>query len=59
MSELLASLKCRVCGKEATRSRQSTAYVDDELNYDTLCEECQEIADEYWEYKWKEYYSSL
>jgi hypothetical protein len=50
-------MKCQFCGKEgAVRRRQGTAYVDDELNWATLCPECQERNDAYWNEMWDEFY---
>jgi len=46
-------LICTVCGcANASRNRQRTAYVDDELNYAILCPQCQAEADEYWDEMW-------
>lgn len=51
-------MKCQGCGKEgAVRKRQKTAYVKDEMNFATLCPECQERNDEYWQESWDEYYA--
>jgi hypothetical protein len=51
---------CQCCGIDgATRNRQKTAYVDDELNFAGLCPECQVEADEEWQEKWDEYYAGL
>jgi len=53
-------VKCQGCDKEgAERRRQLTAYVDDESNYSTLCDECQDETDEYWKDMWNEYYSMV
>jgi hypothetical protein len=53
------TLECDRCRRKlATRNRQRTSYVDGESNWATLCPDCQEEADEYWEEMWKEYYSS-
>lgn len=41
----------------AVRRRQNTAYDDDESNFNTLCEDCQEEADKYWDERWADYYS--
>ena len=43
-------LICNQCGEEgAKRTRQKSNYICNELNYDILCDECQQEADEYWE----------
>ena len=53
-------MRCLRCKKEgATRNRQYTDYVDDELNFAVLCDECQKEADEYWQERWDEYYSGV
>lgn len=52
-------LKCKICGNKATKNRQLSAYADDELNWEILCKKCQKVADENWEYRWKEYYSEV
>lgn len=53
-------MKCQVCNNErAHRRRQRTSYVDDEMNFATLCDKCQDEADEYWNGQWDEYYSSV
>lgn len=50
---------CQSCGKEgAERRRQRTAYVDDALNWATLCPECQDEAEEYWREQWNDYYNN-
>ena len=48
---------CQHCKKEgAEKRRQNTAYVDDKLNFATLCDDCQEEANKYWAEQWAEYY---
>lgn len=47
------------CQLPADRNRQITAYNEDELNYSNLCFIHQKEADEYWQEKWQEYYSSI
>lgn len=39
------------------RFRMNTAYVKDEANYCNGCSECQKEINEYWDERWKEYYS--
>jgi hypothetical protein len=52
--------KCIRCGCDgAKRRRQFTAYVNDEMNFAVLCDECQEEASEYWMERWNEYYGSV
>jgi len=34
----------------------NTAYEDDEANFNTTCEECYELRQEYWAERWQEYY---
>ena len=52
--------KCNRCKKRGAKRRpQLTQYLDEELNWDCLCESCQEGADEYWQERWDEYYSGL
>ena len=52
-------LECDRCGQlGATRRRQNTAYNDDSMNWNTLCEDCQKNVDEYWADMWDEYYGS-
>ncbi len=51
---------CGPCeNKNATRQRQNTCYHDDNMNWVTLCPECMKSCDEYWEERWKEYYSMI
>ena len=50
---------CQRCNKPGKRRRQNTAYVNDDLNFKVLCEECQEEADEYWKAEWKAYYDTV
>ena len=48
-------LICQQCKKRgAERRRQNTAYQNDESNFATLCNECQEQANEYWAERWLE-----
>jgi len=52
-------MKCQHpnCELEGTRYRQNTAYVDEELNWVTLCPEHTEENDKYWSDMWSMYYS--
>lgn len=47
--------RCDKTGEDVERRHQNTMYVNEESNYATLCTECQEDADEYWEERWAEY----
>ena len=50
---------CQCCQRGgAIRRRQGTAYVEDELNWVTLCDECHELNEEHWADMWQEYYAS-
>lgn len=48
---------CR-CGQPGRPRRQNTAYNDEKMNWAIHCDECQELADEYWQELWDEYNSS-
>ncbi len=48
--------RCRVVNDTVVRYRQRTMYHDDESNYATLCGECSEENDEYWDDMWADYY---
>ena len=51
--------KCQHCGAmTATLNRQRTAYEDEEMNWATLCPDCQQESDVYWDEMWAEYYGS-
>jgi hypothetical protein len=66
MSKLIASLlrllgyrKCPDCARwrrGVSRRRQSTRYVDDELNYIVCCPACFDDVEEYWDDMWSDYY---
>jgi len=45
--------------KNATLRRQNTQYANDDLNWVTLCDGCQEVNEAYWRERWKEYYSQI
>jgi hypothetical protein len=52
--------KCIRCNCSGAKwRRQNTAYVDDEMNFAVLCDECQVEVDEYWQERWDEYYGSV
>ena len=58
------NLKCdgygvRCESMKATRRRQNTKYVEEESNWNTLCEDCQIKVDEYWADMWADYYSGI
>jgi len=58
-TEKETGIKCERCSSNnATRRAQMTNYANIESNFATLCEECQEEMDAYWEYKWEECYGS-
>lgn len=47
---------CPNCGDPAAyTARQNTAYVDDALNYVSLCEACHELNAEHWADMWADY----
>lgn len=52
---------CPQCGRwfrhGVKRRRQNTAYVEEEWNFVTACEECFEEIESYWEERWAEYYA--
>lgn len=52
--------RCQCCRRlGARRTRQNTAYHNDEDNWKTLCPECQKANDEHWAEAWQEYYSGM
>jgi len=46
-------------GMKVERYRMNTAYVEHEMNYANGCELCQKETNEYWDERWKEYYSNV
>ena len=44
------------CQNIGTFRRQNTAYVNDDLNWMYLCDDCQKVASEYWKRMWDDYY---
>ncbi|HUT42703.1 MAG TPA: hypothetical protein VMW95_00095 [Desulfobacterales bacterium] len=50
---------CERCGEAgAIRYHQRTQYEDPEDNMVTLCSECREENDAYWDEMWAEYYGN-
>lgn len=47
------------CSKEGTWHRQNTAYANDESNWASYCNDCQEEADAFWQEQWDEYHSMI
>ena len=45
------------CFKLGKRSRQFTAYANDEANYVFVCKDCLDTINDYWQERWDEYYS--
>lgn len=45
------------CDRPAKRRRQDTAYVDDEMNWVVMCDECAKHNEEHWKSMWAEYYA--
>lgn len=53
------TLKCDHCDRnDAWNGHMNTRYEDEESNYVTLCQDCWEECDAYWEERWAEYYSN-
>ena len=53
-------MECQCCGNDgAKKRRQNTAYVNDESNFATLCNECQKESHKYWQDQWNEYYNQV
>ena len=42
---------------DATLHRQNTAYVEDSMNWVTLCPDCAKENHAFWEEQWREYWS--
>lgn len=52
-------IKCP-CGRSARpKCRQRTAYVDDELNWVQLCEDCLVKNAEHWDDMWNDYWYAV
>ena len=48
------------CGNiRASWRRQNTAYYIEKLNWVYLCDECNQINNEYWKEMWSEYWSQV
>ena len=45
------------CYNKATKRRQNTAYVDDKMNWVTMCDECAKDNDDRLDEQWREYYA--
>lgn len=54
---------CPCCGRwfraKVKRRRQSTAYIDEESNYVTCCQECFDEIEIHWGEMWDDFYSGL
>jgi hypothetical protein len=50
--------ECDKCGRtnNVITYRQRTHYINEKDNWVTLCEDCKEANDEYWDQMWDEYY---
>jgi hypothetical protein len=51
---------CGMCGRYFVypkRRHMSTMYENEESNYITVCADCFEEVEEYWQERWDEYYS--
>ncbi len=48
-----------ICFNIGEKRRQRTSYVDDELNWCFLCDDCMKGNQEYWDDMWNEYYSQV
>ena len=64
LSATICSVRVRCHGWEgpcesmdAKRRRQNTRYEDDAQNWVTLCDDCMEANDAYWDDMWADYYS--
>jgi len=57
--KLTSELCCERCeSPHAKRRRQNTRYVDDEMNWVVLCDECMAENDAHWEEMWRWYYEN-
>lgn len=45
------------CPNEGVTRRQNTAYVDNKMNWVTMCDDCFKFNEEHWDEMWTEYYS--
>lgn len=48
-----------ICFNIGKKRRQRTAYVDDELNWIFLCNDCMKYNQEYWNEMWNDYYRQV
>lgn len=55
--EDLICLNCQAKG--AIHKRKNTAYANDKMNWDTLCDICWEKDNAHWQERWDEYHSSV
>ena len=46
-----------LCTNNGIRRRCNTKYIDDELNYMVLCDDCFESVQAYWADMWSDYYA--
>lgn len=51
--------RCERWRRDIECRRQNTAYLDDEANYITVCMDCYEEIQDYWEERWREYWASV
>lgn len=59
-AEKIADSRCQFCKEgKGERYRQNTQYVEEELNFVTLCPKCRKENDEYWASMWDDYYSQV
>lgn len=47
------------CNNEGERYRQNTYYPNEDDNWRTLCPQCRQWNDEYWEERWEEYWAGV
>lgn len=45
------------CEAQGVRRKQSTAYVNDELNWVVMCDVCFAQREEHWRQAWAEYWA--
>lgn len=53
---------CPMCKKESAtveRRRQNTAYLEEESNWVTVCEDCFEEIQWQWEQMWRDLYGNI
>lgn len=50
--------RCQACGcRGAQHYHQRTQYADEASNWVSLCRDCTEENDAYWDERWAEYYA--